>query len=178
MPFESPPLSRRTLLLAVAGTACWPAVSAAATPSFAGSSTVLLHQRGLAPSHRFKAAWHGPVADVLGFDGDVGELLHPQRVQRWSVQATALSGLTSAVAFFCLQHLAADRGWRVVGQRQHRPGDDAAHAANAMALQQLDPAGQRALPLGAPPVDADALVSWLLLPRHRITGAASPSASV
>jgi hypothetical protein len=70
---------------------------------------------------------------VYGIDGDVTALWTERLDPLWSGGSGAVAGMTTATSFVCLEQLAAQHWFRVIGRVEHRPEDDEAvsHRINA-----------------------------------------------
>ena len=132
----------------------------------------LVRQAGIPESARFVESWYSRHAGTFVFDSDVSEL-NERLITLWQHHgATALAGFTTNAAFFCLSHIAADHGLRVLHRQIHVPGAPEPPSLVAARVERvLDRfADHRPLALfDALPNSEHAFASWLLVPRAWLT---------
>ena len=131
----------------------------------------IIYDERFSPSRRFAELSKQLGGTVAAIRGDVTDVWYNDLYFRWQEGPTAIAGLTSDSALFCLQQLARDVPMHVVYREQHKLSAGpqtfaaAAHRLAAYPRKGLQAQSPGSLPVsGWSPHDELQLVSWIIAP--------------
>lgn len=130
----------------------------------------VLSQRGMPASAAFAAELLATGATVSRPFDDLGRLLYDDLTSFWQTRDGVLSGLTDAHAYFCIERVALDHGWRAVHLELSSGPDAHGVAARAQAVTALAAQPQRwqAASLSWSLEAPLQWVTWAIVPRERL----------